>query len=78
MAQASASKVMTRGTVQGRWLWVLMLLGVWLAGHAHADSLQALSVFLKQTQSMRADFVQTVTTPAKENRPAKRKLSSGQ
>ena len=78
MAQASASKVMTRGTVQGRWLWVLMLFGGWLAGHAHADSLQALSVFLKQTQSMRADFVQTVTTPAKENRPAKRKLSSGQ
>ncbi|MEY4676259.1 MAG: hypothetical protein RLZZ470_766, partial [Pseudomonadota bacterium] len=44
---------------------------------AHADSLDSLSLFLKQTKSLRADFVQVVTAPAKEGRPTKPKTSSG-
>ena len=44
---------------------------------AVADSVDSLSLFLKTTRSMRADFVQTVTSPAKENRLAKSKTSSG-
>ena len=49
----------------------------WLCFSAQADSLDSLSQFLKQTRSLRADFVQVVTTPAKEGRPAKPKTSSG-
>ena len=44
---------------------------------AFADSVDSLSLFLKSTRSMRADFVQTVISPAKENRLAKSKTSSG-
>jgi outer membrane lipoprotein carrier protein len=44
---------------------------------AHADSLDSLALFLKQTRSMRADFVQVVAAPAKEGRPSKLKTSSG-
>ena len=44
---------------------------------ACADSITSLSLFLKNARSMRADFVQSVTTPVKENRPAKTKTSSG-
>jgi outer membrane lipoprotein carrier protein len=44
---------------------------------AIADSVDSLSLFLKSTRSMRADFVQTVISPAKENRPAKSKTSLG-
>jgi outer membrane lipoprotein carrier protein len=54
-------------------LWVCTL---WCSV-AVADSVDSLSLFLKNTRSMRADFVQTVTSPAKENRPAKSKTSSG-
>lgn len=54
-------------------LWALLCLGF----SAHADSLDSLSQFLKQTRSLRADFVQVVTAPAKEGRPAKPKTSSG-
>lgn len=50
---------------------------VCLCFSAQADSLDSLSQFLKQTRSLRADFVQVVTTPAKEGRPAKPKTSSG-
>lgn len=78
MAKAIASRCLPRGMAQAFRFWVWVVCGCWVGGLAHADSLQTLSVFLKQTQSMRADFVQTVTTPAKENRPIKRKLSSGQ
>ena len=44
---------------------------------ARADSMSSLSLFLKNTHSMRAEFVQSVTTPVKENRPSKTKTSSG-
>jgi outer membrane lipoprotein carrier protein len=44
---------------------------------AQADSLENLSKFLSTTRSMRADFSQTVTTPAKDGRPAKIKISTG-
>jgi outer membrane lipoprotein carrier protein len=44
---------------------------------AHADSLDSLAQFLKQTRSLRADFVQVVAAPAKEGRPSKPKTSSG-
>jgi outer membrane lipoprotein carrier protein len=48
-----------------------------LAFGAQADSLDSLAQFLKQTRSMRADFVQVVAAPAKEGRPSKPKTSSG-
>ena len=52
-------------------------LGMFLAFGAQADSLDSLAQFLKQTRSMRADFVQVVAAPAKEGRPSKPKTSSG-
>ncbi len=52
-------------------------LGLFLAFGAQADSLDSLELFLKQTRSMRADFVQVVAAPAKEGRPSKPKTSSG-
>ncbi len=57
-----------------RMLWAVLAGLCW---SAQADSLDSLSQFLKQTRSLRADFVQVVTTPAKEGRPAKPKSSSG-
>jgi outer membrane lipoprotein carrier protein len=44
---------------------------------ARADSLDSLAKFLSSTRSMRADFTQTVTTPSKDSRPAKIKISNG-
>ena len=52
-------------------------LGLFLAFGAQADSLDSLALFLKQTRSMRADFVQVVAAPAKEGRPSKPKTSTG-
>ena len=42
-----------------------------------ADGLDSLSQFLSTTRSMRAEFSQTVTTPSKDSRPAKIKISTG-
>jgi len=42
-----------------------------------ADSLDALSQFLKQTNSGRAQFTQVVTSPAKADQAPRRKTSSG-
>ena len=44
---------------------------------AHADSLDALSQFMRATQSGRAHFTQTVTSPSKEGRKARVKNSEG-
>jgi outer membrane lipoprotein carrier protein len=44
---------------------------------ARADSLDSLAKFLSTTRSMRAEFTQTVTTPSKDSRPAKIKISNG-
>ncbi|MSQ65696.1 MAG: outer membrane lipoprotein chaperone LolA [Limnohabitans sp.] len=44
---------------------------------ARADSLDSLAKFLSSTRSMRAEFTQTVTTPSKDSRPAKIKISNG-
>ena len=57
--------------------WLLPVMVVMFATSAHADSLDSLAQFLKQTRSLRADFVQVVTAPAKEGRPAKPKTASG-
>ena len=54
-----------------------LLAGLLLAFSASADSLDSLAQFLRQTRSLRADFVQVVASPAKEGRPAKPKTSSG-
>ena len=48
-----------------------------IAGMAHADSMDSLAQFLKTTRSWRADFVQVVTAPAKEGKPLRPKTSSG-
>ena len=56
---------------------------VWFCamGPAHADAnsdgLGALSAFLKNAQSGRAEFTQVVTSPAQEGRKAKSKTSTG-
>ena len=42
-----------------------------------ADGLDSLSQFLSTTRSMRAEFSQTVTTPSKDSRPSKIKISTG-
>lgn len=44
---------------------------------ACADGLESLGLFLKTSQSGRADFTQTVTSPAREGQVAKVKNSSG-
>ena len=46
-------------------------------GLAKADGLKSLESFVKGTQSGRADFVQTVTSPAKEGQAPKARTSSG-
>lgn len=56
---------------------VCLLAGLCIALSAKADSLDSLAQFLKQTRSLRANFVQVVAAPAKEGRPAKPKTSSG-
>lgn len=56
--------------------WLVAFL-VMLGLSAQADSLDSLAQFLRQTKSLRADFVQVVTAPAKEGRPTKPKTSSG-
>ncbi len=44
---------------------------------AHADGLKSLESFMKATQTGRADFNQTVTSPPKEGQTARTKTSSG-
>ena len=56
---------------------VVVLLMLMNVGAVCADSLDSLAQFLKTTRSLRADFVQVVSAPAKEGRPAKPKTSSG-
>jgi len=52
---------------------------VCFAGAAHASSLDTLEIFLKSTQSGRADFTQVVTPPAKAGQASVRsKTSTGQ
>lgn len=46
-------------------------------GLARADGLKSLESFVKSTHSGRADFVQTVTSPAKEGQAPKARTSSG-
>ena len=48
-----------------------------LCAASRADSLDSLAKFLSTTRSMRAEFTQTVTTPSKDSRPAKIKISNG-
>jgi outer membrane lipoprotein carrier protein len=55
-------------------LWVAAL---GLSGAAHADGLDALNQFIKQTRSGRAQFTQVVTSPAKAGQVARSKTSSG-
>lgn len=47
------------------------------AGMAWADGLQSLEAFMKGTQTGRAEFTQTVTSPAKEGQAPRSKVSSG-
>ena len=48
-----------------------------LCAAARADSVDSLAKFLSTTRSLRAEFIQTVTTPSKDSRPAKIKISNG-
>lgn len=48
----------------------------WVAGLAHANSLNTLEIFLKSTQSGRADFTQVVTSPVKSGQTVVRKKTS--
>ncbi|MGV1044699.1 outer membrane lipoprotein chaperone LolA [Limnohabitans sp.] len=52
-------------------------MGVGLSAQAHADGLDALSQFIKQTRSGRAQFTQVVTSPARQGQLARSKTSSG-
>lgn len=57
-----------------RWL---LLWAVFCAIPAWAGGLQSLDLFLKNTKSGKADFVQVVTPPAKEGQAPRVKTSSG-
>ena len=48
-----------------------------LSGASHADGLDALNQFIKQTRSGRAQFTQVVTSPPKSGQLARSKTSSG-
>lgn len=54
-----------------------MISGAILAQVPNTDALNSLSLFLKQTQSGRAQFTQLVTSPAKADQAPRRKTSSG-
>lgn len=56
-----------------------LLLMTWWAACAsvQADALDSLGIFLKNTRSGRADFVQTVTLPAKSGQAPRTKPSTG-
>ena len=56
-------------------LWVLA--GVAWPAWAHADGLEALSQFIQQTRSGRAQFTQVVTSPTRQGQPSRSKTSSG-
>ena len=56
-------------------LWVLA--GVAWPAWAHADALEALSQFIRQTRSGRAQFTQVVTSPTRQGQPPRSKTSSG-
>jgi outer membrane lipoprotein carrier protein len=56
-------------------LWVLA--GVAWPAWAHADGLEALSQFIQQTRSGRAQFTQVVTSPTRQGQPPRSKTSSG-
>jgi len=47
------------------------------AGAASADGLKSLESFMKGTQTGKADFTQTVTSPPKDGQAARTKTSSG-
>lgn len=64
--------------IPGRFLMVVAAGVLALAGRpAHADGLQALQAFIQGVKSGRADFVQTVTSPAREGQAPRVKTSSG-
>jgi len=56
-------------------LWVLA--GMAWPSWAHADGLEALSQFIQQTRSGRAQFTQVVTSPTRQGQPPRSKTSSG-
>jgi outer membrane lipoprotein carrier protein len=58
-------------------LSALFGIAVGLSGAAHADGLDALNQFIKQTRSGRAQFTQVVTSPPKAGLAARSKTSSG-
>ncbi len=60
----------------GRILFASVLIASSL-GLAKADGLKSLESFVKGTHSGRADFVQTVTSPAKDGQAPKARTSSG-
>jgi len=56
----------------------LLLMAWWAAcASVQADALDSLGIFLKNTRSGRADFVQTVTLPAKSGQAPRTKPSTG-
>jgi outer membrane lipoprotein carrier protein len=56
----------------------LVILTAWMAcAAAQADGMDSLGVFLKSTRSGRADFVQTVTLPAKSGQAPRTRQSTG-
>lgn len=64
--------------IPGRFLMVVAAGVLALVGRpAHADGLQALQAFIQGVKSGRADFVQTVTGPAREGQAPRVKTSSG-
>jgi len=56
---------------------LLLCIGVGLSAGAHADGLDALSQFVKQTRSGRAQFTQVVTSPPRQGQVGRSKTSSG-
>lgn len=56
---------------------LLLCIGVGLSAGAHADGLDALSQFVKQTRSGRAQFTQVVTSPSRQGQAGRSKTSSG-
>jgi outer membrane lipoprotein carrier protein len=70
-------KTMKLSRRHGLGLALGMLVGMVVPGWAHADGLDALSQFIKQTRAGRAQFTQVVTSPARQGQAPRSKTSSG-
>jgi outer membrane lipoprotein carrier protein len=60
-----------------RWIGCMLALSTLVSGAVRADGLESLEAFLRQVKTGRAEFTQTVTSPARDGQAAKVRTSTG-